>query len=354
MRGFVVQTLIALLDALEDEAAWISVALEPNVDSEKVDILWQYTDGSRKAVQVKSSQNPFTEGDVKKWAAGLEAWRKADCYELRLVGVPGSAAVAAIKRVGQVTVPQPKNLDLSAFKKEAAYLLVRFLESQRLPAQNADRLDDLVALLTENLASSSVTGQALTRPGLAELLNGWLTRTDATVRLVRVFVSAPPDVAQERAALDEIVASINRTEGDAHQVRLDLRTWDQDAKPLVGPGRRQVLDDLALPYDLYLGILSAAFGDARTGGLFRQACDRWGRLGRPWIVLYFDDAPKVLRTEAKAYVKLCDFREEVESQGIVCGYIGVRGSPGSFYEMASEHLRRTVHLLTPIDRQTSS
>ncbi len=42
IRGFQVETLIALLKALGEERLWTSVTLEPNVDSEKVDILWQY------------------------------------------------------------------------------------------------------------------------------------------------------------------------------------------------------------------------------------------------------------------------------------------------------------------------
>ncbi|MCY2988124.1 MAG: SUMF1/EgtB/PvdO family nonheme iron enzyme, partial [Planctomycetota bacterium] len=121
------------------------------VESEKVDILWEYQDGTQKAVQVKSSQNPFAKADMEKWAAELEAWKQAEEYELVLLGIPGSPAVAKIGRLGRVAVPPPRNLDLPAFRKQAGYLLLRFLESRRLPAQNADRLDDLVALLTENL-----------------------------------------------------------------------------------------------------------------------------------------------------------------------------------------------------------
>ena len=55
IRGFLVQTLIALLEALKDKPPWTSVTLEPNLTSDKVDILWAYRDGSKKAVQVKSS-----------------------------------------------------------------------------------------------------------------------------------------------------------------------------------------------------------------------------------------------------------------------------------------------------------
>ena len=68
--------------------------LEPNVDSEKVDILWQFP-GRTEAVQVKSSQNPFGKADVERWAGQLEAWQKADEYRLVLVGT-GSSSVSKL------------------------------------------------------------------------------------------------------------------------------------------------------------------------------------------------------------------------------------------------------------------
>lgn len=41
------------------------------------------------------------------------------------------------------------------------------------------------------------------------------------VTLIRVFVSSPGDVAQEREVLGEVVASINRTDGQAGGFRLE-------------------------------------------------------------------------------------------------------------------------------------
>jgi hypothetical protein len=63
MRGYLVQTIVCLLDALE-ELNWSTVTLEPNEASEKVDILWRYADGRTKAVQVKSSRKQIREGQV--------------------------------------------------------------------------------------------------------------------------------------------------------------------------------------------------------------------------------------------------------------------------------------------------
>ena len=63
--------------------------------------------------------------------------------------------------------------------------------------------------------------------------------TPESVRLVRVFVSSPGDVAEERAVLDEVMAAINRTDGQAGGFRLELFRWEEDVAPQIGPGRRR-------------------------------------------------------------------------------------------------------------------
>lgn len=89
-RGYLVQTLIALRDLLDEEHAWTSVTIEPNLAADpaapdqpaadqpaadKVDILWRYRAGTR-AVQVKSSRNPFRQADIERWAGSSATWRR--------------------------------------------------------------------------------------------------------------------------------------------------------------------------------------------------------------------------------------------------------------------------------------
>jgi hypothetical protein len=207
LRGFLVQTLIALLEALKDDPPWTSVTLEPNLESEKVDILWVYQDGTKKALQVKSSKNPFSKKDVEQWAADLQESKAADRYELCLVG-PTTPTVAKLSRVGDVVIPTPKNLDLPAFKSDAAHRLHGLLEKWGWAARSAGQLDDLISLLIENLASGSVNGQTLSREGLAKLLYGWISRRGGGVHVLRVFLACSQDAQAERVQLDEIVTSL--------------------------------------------------------------------------------------------------------------------------------------------------
>ncbi len=56
-RGYLLQTLSLVLDIVRDQRDWISVALEPNVDSEKVDVLWTTTDATVANPGSNQSQN---------------------------------------------------------------------------------------------------------------------------------------------------------------------------------------------------------------------------------------------------------------------------------------------------------
>ena len=85
IKGYLLQSLVALLDSFETD--WETVCVEPNDESEKVDILWTYKGGKKKVVQVKSSKNVISFSVAKKWADELSVKSpNADEYELNLVG----------------------------------------------------------------------------------------------------------------------------------------------------------------------------------------------------------------------------------------------------------------------------
>jgi hypothetical protein len=116
-RGYLVQTIIALLESLGDDT-WESVKIEPNVSSHKVDILW---DGrtAKKAVQVKSSINQIGKAEAERWASELKSGVSADSYELVLVG-PCTQSVLDMGSTHGVSIPSPKNLDIGGLLSQAA------------------------------------------------------------------------------------------------------------------------------------------------------------------------------------------------------------------------------------------
>ncbi|MEN8259437.1 MAG: hypothetical protein ABFS02_02425 [Pseudomonadota bacterium] len=55
------------------------------------------------------------------------------------------------------------------------------------------------------------------------------------VKLVKIFVSSPGDVSDERDVLDEAVVRVNRTAGLERGVRFETWRWEKDMVPQIGP-----------------------------------------------------------------------------------------------------------------------
>jgi septum formation protein len=177
----------------------------------------------------------------------------------------------------------------------------------------------------------------------------------SSVRILRIFVSSPGDVAQERALLDEVVDRINRVDGQEHNVRLEIFRWEVDVLPQIGPSPQEVVDEQTPSYDIYLGIMGARFGsptarhESGTEHELRQAWDQWRRVGAPWILFYFRDQPDVAATPeaAEQWTKVVNFRDELQMEGIVCVYSEPSGSTTGFREQVEEHLRRLIRRAPP-------
>ncbi|MFO0819020.1 MAG: SUMF1/EgtB/PvdO family nonheme iron enzyme [Pirellulales bacterium] len=183
-----------------------------------------------------------------------------------------------------------------------------------------------------------------------------MTDSKPTVRIIRVFVSSPGDVQNEREVLSSVVEGINTTDGQYRGFRLELFRWEKNTAPLVGPKPQPAVDAQTPPYDIYLGIMSVRFGtptdtaDSGTEEEFNAALDKWQALGEPWIMFYFNDAPnpKEVRRQLAQYTKVCEFRETLEKQGLVAGYEEVEGGDSAFRTKVDLHLRKVVHSIFPM------
>ena len=99
-------------------------------------------------------------------------------------------------------------------------------------------------------------------------------RHTSSVQVIRIFVSSPGDVAEERRVLDEVVERINRTDGRALGVRLELWKWEDDMVPQIGPRPQDVVDaQTPADYDVYLGILRR-FSQAELTPIFHGNSSR--------------------------------------------------------------------------------
>src|SRR4029450_12385932 len=77
-------------------------------------------------------------------------------------------------------------------------------------------------------------------------------------REIRIFLSTPSDVVEERRALAALVEEINDVVAflaPERDVRLKLLHYETDAYPDVG-GPQSVIDEqIPLDYEIYLGVL---------------------------------------------------------------------------------------------------
>jgi hypothetical protein len=85
------------------------------------------------------------------------------------------------------------------------------------------------------------------------------------MQVLRVFVSSPGDRVEERAALDEVVERINRSELDRSGILLRTFAWEQDVIPRIGPPQG-VVDEQTPFCDIFIGIMPMIFGGGTAHG----------------------------------------------------------------------------------------
>jgi len=309
-----IQTLIALLDALAKDRPWEYVRLEPaDPDLEKIDLLWEQATGTR-AVQVKSSQNQIGKADAERWAGELETHHGgADELELVLVG-PCAESVVQLGRAGRVTIPPPLPLNLGLLCQAAAHRLALFLESRGAPAGRADQREALVRQLGWRLAQWSAESRRLSRAELAGLLEAWSREEAAKLPLFPIFTAPQrnPFFTGREAELEWLHTRL-RTAGRA------VLSQTQAISGLGGVGKTQTVLEYAHQYrgdyDAVFWISAASELELRTEyaqiaarlGLPHDAADAEGamRAARRWLesspdrrwLLVFDNAddPHVLK-----------------------------------------------------------
>jgi len=100
-RGYLYQSVISIIDAC-DKLEWEYISVEETTPEDKVDIA--FFDSSKKilsAIQVKSSVNQFTVGDMQKWIKAMIKDISCDNYCLYLIGNCGEKANKFIKSVSK-------------------------------------------------------------------------------------------------------------------------------------------------------------------------------------------------------------------------------------------------------------
>jgi hypothetical protein len=191
IRGFLVQTLVALLDLVQVDPPVTEITLEPALGDEQFDFLWKDRAGTH-ATQVKSTINFFKKADVEKWARKLEAARSIEQCRLMLVGL-FHQKLEQVRQVGKVAI-EKKNLDLPGLLNEAAQGIAMFRGAAGLqPRPGADNLLAAKALVAQ-LELHATGSRTFTREAFIKLLRQWVTaapREAPKLDISRIIKHAP-------------------------------------------------------------------------------------------------------------------------------------------------------------------
>ncbi len=172
IRGFAVQTLVCLFDSLSSKDEWTTVTLEPDSVNDKVDVYWEFADGSTCAQQVKSSINPIGKGQVTRWCSELKASGRAGKYQLILAG-PIAKGVLASAPFDGVDVPTPTSVDTLTLLDQAITKVDRYLTSKSIDPVPLPLRESLIYELVARMTQAAIYGRKMSR---AEF-DGWVLST---------------------------------------------------------------------------------------------------------------------------------------------------------------------------------
>jgi hypothetical protein len=163
----------------------------------------------------------------------------------------------------------------------------------------------------------------------------------ADVRLIKVFLASPGDVAREGDLVRETFDSINRALGEKEGVRFEVRNWKTDSYPAYGSDAQSLLNDQIADmsqYDLFIGIMWNRFGtptpraDSGTEEEFLRAVESFEKTGSPWIMFYFNQAPfnPISVSDAEQKMKVLEFKGKVQGKALIYDYNGAENFQQNF------------------------
>lgn len=153
-------------------------------------------------------------------------------------------------------------------------------------------------------------------------------------RRIRIFVSSPGDVEDERRQCGEVVQELNvtlRALVPEREIDLELVRWETHTHPdLSGTPQRAVDEQIDADYDIFLGIMWSRFGTpTSTSGSgteheFRAAHKGWEEARKPaHLLFYFCEAPisAALAGQMADQLKaVYAFRTQLSQLGLVGSY----------------------------------
>lgn len=162
--------------------------------------------------------------------------------------------------------------------------------------------------------------------------------------ILQVFVASPGDLAEERAALEDVIRELNSTWSRTLGCRLDLVRWETHAVPGMGRDAQDVINrSVPQDYDIFIGMLWSRFGtptnraESGTQEEFNTAVERYRHdPSSVRIMFYFKDEPLApSQIDPDQLRRIQGFRRALDNLG---GLYGSFNTVEEFQNLVRVHL----------------
>ncbi|HEX4772660.1 MAG TPA: SpoIIE family protein phosphatase [Bryobacteraceae bacterium] len=182
------------------------------------------------------------------------------------------------------------------------------------------------------------------------------------VRILRLVVASPGDVAAERRIVPTVVDELNKSVCADRGLRIETIRWETDAFPGFHPEGPQGLIDGILRLDacdILVGIFWRRFGspvqdaDSGTEHELRLAYRSYVETGRPHLMVYFNQEPATPQSpkDAEQWVQVLRFHEELEKKDGLCwNYSGA----ANFESLLRQHLSHLLRSKFPLQQSETA
>ena len=160
---------------------------------------------------------------------------------------------------------------------------------------------------------------------------------------LRVFLSSPGDLSEERTIFKAVIDESNRILSDS-DIRFELVMWETDTYPSIGKDAQSIINEqIGDNYDIFIGLMWTRFGTptpragSGTEEEFNLALEKLERNpANSRILFYFkDSSPESLsKIDLKQLEKVNEFKKQLRTKGLVWDYKNL----GEFKEIVRNHL----------------
>jgi len=170
--------------------------------------------------------------------------------------------------------------------------------------------------------------------------------------ILQVFVASPTDLAEERAALEDVIRELNITWSRSLACQLDLVRWESHAVPGMGQDAQDVVNrSVPQDCDIFIGILWSRFGtptnraESGTEEEFNTALERYRRdQSAVRIMFYFKDEPLApSQLDPEQLRRIQAFRKRLDDLGSLYWKFN---TVEEFQNLVRVHLSRFVQVWT--------